>query len=439
MGRSLRRALAVTATVVALVLGEAGPAAADPPGPTDYRSEITAIEPPTDGVEVEIVGGDSFIRLRRTGDERVDVVGYGGEPYLRFEPDGRVLENQRSPATFLNRDRTGDVDLPTEADADAEPVWEEVAADGTFSWHDHRTHWMSSARPPGRSPGDRVLEGVVPLRVGDRDVDVDVASTWVAGPSPVPAVVGALVGLVGAVLLVVRRPGTSALALVAGATSATALALGLASYLSVPSDTGPRLTLWALPLVGVVAAVAAGVLRRLQPPVRAGLVAVAGIELLWWAWTRQAALTRALIPTDAPPALDRAVVAAVAVLAVGLLVAAGRAGAGDLAGTGPRRPRRGLSHRAPRQPPAGTSTPRVRRMVARSSSASRAPGCTSTTSPSPSTKAVEGMLATSRAAVTSESRSRTWGKDRSSSSTSPLAASGASPMFTPMTSTSSPA
>lgn len=324
MGRGVRRGLAATATLASLVLAGAGPAAADPPGPTDYRSEITAIEPPADGVEVEIVGGDAFLHLQRTGDERVDVVGYGGEPYLRFEPDGRVLENQRSPATFLNRDRRGDTTLPATADADAAPAWEEVASDGSFAWHDHRTHWMSSARPPGRSPGDRVLEGVVPLRVGDQDVDVEVASFWVESPSPVPAVLGGLVGLLGAVLLLWRRPSATTLAVVAGATSVAALLLGLASYLSVPTATGPPLTLWALPLVGAVAASAAGVLRRLQPPVRAGLIAVAGVELLWWAWTRWPALTRALIPTDAPPALDRAVVAAVAVLAVGILVAAAR-------------------------------------------------------------------------------------------------------------------
>ena len=338
MGRSLRRALAVTATVLAIVLGAAGPAAADPPGPTDYRSEITAIEPPTDGVEVEVVGGDSFIRLRRTGDERVDVMGYGGEPYLRFEPDGRVLENQRSPATFLNRDRTGEVDLPTEADADAEPEWEEVAADGTFSWHDHRTHWMSSARPPGRSPGDRVLEGVVPA----------------AGRRPGRRRGRGLV-LGGGALAGARRPGR------AGRPGRGRPPRGaeVAHHRPRPRrrshlgrGPGPRAGVVPLgagrhrPAADPVGPAPGrrgrrrgrGLLRRLQPPVRAGLVAVAGIELLWWAWTRQAALTRALIPTDAPPALDRAVVAAVAVLAVGILVAAGPRRAGDLAGTGPGGP-----------------------------------------------------------------------------------------------------
>ncbi len=249
----MRGAGRLGAGVVALglvVLGGAAPAAADPPGPTDYRTVVIAIDPPAPGVEVDIIGGDSLVQLHQRGDVPVDVIGYGGEPYLRFEPDGTVLENQRSPARYLNRDRYGDAQLPPDADADAAPEWEEVASWGTFAWHDHRTHWMSTSRPVGRGPGDQILEAAVPLRVGDRDVDVTMASYWAPGPSPVPAVVGGLVGLVGAALLVVRRRSLTTTAAAAVLGAAAALTLGAWATLSVPSETGPSLLLWALPALG---------------------------------------------------------------------------------------------------------------------------------------------------------------------------------------------
>jgi hypothetical protein len=39
------------------------------------------------------------------------VPGYDGEPYLRFTADA-VYRNERSPATYLNEDRYGGVELP---------------------------------------------------------------------------------------------------------------------------------------------------------------------------------------------------------------------------------------------------------------------------------------------------------------------------------------
>ncbi len=324
MARHPRRWLAAVAAIGLVVLGGASPAAADPPGPTDYRSVVTSVEPSAPGVDVDIIGGDSFVQLTQTGDDPVVVVGYGGEPYLRFQPDGTVEENQVSPTHFLNRDRYGDITVPPEADADAEPEWEEVASSGTYAWHDHRTHWMNHARPPGRQPGDQILEAVVPLRVGDRDVDVTVASYWVPSPSPVPAVLGGLVGLAGAVWLLLRRRDLATVGVAALVGGVAALALGLWATLSVPAETGPSLLLWALPAIGLLAAAAALAARRLQPPVRAGLVAVAAIELVWWSWSRHEGVVRAIIPTDAPLPLDRGVIVGVGVLGVGVLVAAGR-------------------------------------------------------------------------------------------------------------------
>ena len=88
------------------------PAMADSAGPTDYRSEVVAIDPPTPSIAVSIVGGDSFVLLRVDPGVEVEIMGYQDEPYLRFAADGSVFENQRSPATYINGSRYGGGTIP---------------------------------------------------------------------------------------------------------------------------------------------------------------------------------------------------------------------------------------------------------------------------------------------------------------------------------------
>ena len=316
--------------VLALVLVglTPAPAAADPAGPTDYRSEIIEVDPPAAGIELTMIGGDAFIELAAEPGTEVLVVGYEGEPYLRFEADGTVLQNERSPARWLNDDRYGDTELPPEASADAEPEWVEVATNGTFAWHDHRTHWMNPSRPPGSEPGDTVLEAVVPVVVDGASVDIHVRSELLAGPSPVAAIIGVVAGLAtafGLWRLAASRPDGRARTVALGLLpwSVAALVLGAWAVRSVPAETGPSGLLWQLPLVATVMLAAALVLDGRPGPVLAvpGLVAVASVELLVWAWIRRLGVVRAYIPSDAPATVDRAVIVGTALVAVvGLII-----------------------------------------------------------------------------------------------------------------------
>ena len=91
---------------------------------------------------------DDRIQLRAEPGHEVVVLGYEDEPYLRFGADGTVDVNERSPAYYLNQDRFGEVEVPPDADPAAEPRWAEVAAAGTYDWHDHRIHYMAEGTPP---------------------------------------------------------------------------------------------------------------------------------------------------------------------------------------------------------------------------------------------------------------------------------------------------
>ena len=342
---------------VVLVLAAAGPAAADPPGPTDYRSTVVGLEPdPGGAVAARLIGGDSFFELTVAAGTEVTVLGYQGEPFVRFTADGTVERNERSPSRWLNDDRYADRPVPAGATADAEPDWRPVARGGTYAWHDHRAHWMSPTHPPGAEPGDTVLEAVIPLLMNGGQVEVVVRSVLLASPSPMPAVLGVALAAAGLALavLALRRPwAVPALAVL---WAVLALIVGAWAYLSVPRITGPSPTLWVGPVVAVVSlgvAVALGDGAVRARVARLLCLLLGGYELVWWSWTRRTALSRSLIPSDAPAPLDRAVLAGAAVTGatvclVALLTVVLRAATAAPAGPASRSAGSGLSARSPR-------------------------------------------------------------------------------------------
>ncbi|MFN8023815.1 MAG: hypothetical protein U0Q03_19950 [Acidimicrobiales bacterium] len=288
---------------------------ADPPRPTDYRSEIVSITPEVDGVTARIVGGDAFIELAAPG-KAVTIGGYQGEPYLRFDVDGSIWENRRSPAHYLNQDRYSQTEVPPEASVDAEPDWHRVGSGGSYTWHDHRTHWMQTTPPFGLGPGDEILDTVIPITVDGQPVEVRVRSVWMPAPSNVPWVIAAAVAaLMGLALVQVARSRPRLVVIVAVALSAVALVIGAWQTWSLPSETGPPPAHWALPLSATVLALVGAAWPRWSVFALRALALVAAVQLLVWAVVRRDVLDHAILPTDAPFWLDRAVTAGVGVLA----------------------------------------------------------------------------------------------------------------------------
>ncbi len=318
--RRLLTALLVGAVLVVL---PALPAAADPPGPTDYRSEVTSVEPPAPGVGVEVVGGDGFLQVTVEEGHTLEVPGYSGEPYVRVLDDGTVQENQASAATFLNQSRSG-TDLDRSFDEDAEPVWATVATDGRWAWHDHRIHYMGQGTPAqATTPGGVSWE--VPMTADGTDVVVAGRYRLLGSPSPLPWLVGAAI-LAALVVLAARAldPITTGgiAVLVAGIAGVTA---GFAQRAADPPGAATSPLIVILPAVAVVAGVLAvmqrgRVLRAVA--VLAGAAAAGG-----WAALRLAVLWSAVLPTSLPAAADRAATAVALGGAVGAAIVAVRSGA----------------------------------------------------------------------------------------------------------------
>ena len=227
------------------------PVFADPAGPDRLpdRGRVDRARL-ADDIDVQILGGDAFVELTADPGTDVVVVGYSGEPYLWFRPDGAVLENQNSPATAdehePRRQRCRPAHTPT--DADAEPDWKQIASDHRWAWHDHRAHWMQTD-PAGR----RVAGRSDPRR---RDPARGRRQRRSRSPSPAGGSrrrrrcrcgSGALLGgLCRRRRGRLRRRRRSPDHAVAVPPAVLALVAGLWQYLSLPAATGPAGMVWWL-------------------------------------------------------------------------------------------------------------------------------------------------------------------------------------------------
>jgi hypothetical protein len=305
---------------VVAAVGLAQPAAADPPKPTDYRSVIDRVDPSTNAVDVDVVGGDSFLRVDVDRGHEVVVEGYQGEPYLRIGADGQVDRNTRSPATYVNENRKGNADLPDDADPEADPRWERVAGGGSYAWHDHRIHWMNPGKPEG-GPGDVVQQWTVGLTVDGRQTSVDGRLLWVEPVSPWPWVALGLAAAAAIVVVGSRRAGRWAATVAGPATvvgAALALGVGVAQYGDAPAQGAASPLLVAVPAVGLAAGLAGVALRRRAPTAATVAVLAAVAAVVGWGLLRIDVLWKPVLPTGLSYGLDRAGTA----LALALSVAA---------------------------------------------------------------------------------------------------------------------
>lgn len=181
-------------------------------GARGFTSTVTTVAPPVAGVTVTVLQGDDRLLLRNDTGATVTILGYEGEPYLELRADG-VFQNRRSPATYLNEERLGNVELPPTADAEAAPDWEKVSPRSAFEWHDHRIHWMSETLPPAvaaaKDESHHVFDWKVPAKVAGKPFTIEGSLDYAPLPGqsfPKPLLVPlVLLALAAVTIVVVRR------------------------------------------------------------------------------------------------------------------------------------------------------------------------------------------------------------------------------------------
>lgn len=336
----LRRAGLVVTAALAAALALASPAAAhgaDAPDGTDYRTEVTALSPASRGLSARIVEAGARLEVTNTTGRDIKVLGYSGEAYLRIGPDG-VYENTRSPATYLNRTLAGDTSLPPEADPAANPVWRKVSADRSARWHDQRTRWLESD-PPAAVTADptreqRIRDWVVPLRDGDRAIEVRGTLDWVPPPDPYPWWVAGTLGflLIGAAGLVpagtaagVRALRGAGALLAVGGLAAVAATVGRALDAGADGVGGLLIGLltaqtWAL-LTGLGALAAGGYALARRPAADFALALAGACLALFAGAANLAVLSRSVVPAPWPADLTRILVTLVLATGSGAVAA----------------------------------------------------------------------------------------------------------------------
>ena len=343
-GLEMRRAGLGLLLITLVLVASGGPAGADPARPTNYRSRITSVEPPTPYVEVAVVGGDGFLEMAVEPGHEVVVEGYDGEPYLRFRADGTVQENQNSPAAYLNRNRYAGAEVPAAIQGDDRPppAWKTVAHGGHHAWHDHRIHFMGKdpSVVAGLSEGRPVeWSGGVPFTVDGTPVVANGNYRLLDPPSPLPWI--ALTVVVTAAIVVAgrRRPVLVAgVALLVGGVAA--LGVGWAQNAAIPEGAGATPLTVVLPAVAILTALIA--IARSSTPTGVIAALASAATTGGWVLTRYAVFTKAVLPTDLSPGLDRAGTALALATAIGGAVLAVRSGGLSLprpepaaAGSGP--------------------------------------------------------------------------------------------------------
>lgn len=306
------------------------PAFADPPGPTNYRTLVTEVRPEASGVEVRVLGGDSYLQIDARG---VDVLlrGYDlQELYLRWLDDGTVEVNVNSVTYQQNQSRYG-LDGPgaiRKLGPGVPPDWEVVSTTGSYAWHDHRIHWMSPASvPPNVDPSLGVPQLAyewpepITLEVDGQVVEVSGELRWFPDRSPAgPLVMSAAVLAVLVAIGRRHRATTMRAGIAIGIIAAGAV--GVAENVGLAPGVQPQILSVILPATALVVALTSLALLD-RPETGNVLLGLAGVPVIVWFLTHLSALTRPVLPVGPEP-LVRVAVALSLGVGVGMVVLAGQ-------------------------------------------------------------------------------------------------------------------
>jgi hypothetical protein len=263
--------------------------------PRDTVSVIESVSPalPT-GVTVDIVGSDTFVRVRSIGHD-VMITGYQNEPYMHISTTGDVFVNEGSQTTLINGNRYGNVDMSSFVES-ATPIWRKIATNGIAMWHDHRVHWMSPKRPAPIDPMGTVVAWKVPISVDGVATTVS-GTLFLRDKSTVLWWLTGFVGLLCAVALsVLRRKEFFALTFLM---SMVGVVVGVMQYVGLPD--GARVTPLLLMFSAGASVVAAiSILMQRRGPssqhIAVSLNAGAGATLIVCAWLCAGQVRAAYVP-----------------------------------------------------------------------------------------------------------------------------------------------
>lgn len=163
--------------MVALLTVSAAPAYAHS---GQFVTTVTGVTPAFPGVSAVSTRDGEHFTLTSEGPQTLEVVGYYGEPFLRIDAAG-VWKNRRSPTAYDDSEEPQTP--PGDVSAKARPQWVLLGPQHQYTWHDHRTHWMSSVMPSEvQSDPDHahlIRDWTIPLDYGGKSGVINGTLTYV--------------------------------------------------------------------------------------------------------------------------------------------------------------------------------------------------------------------------------------------------------------------
>lgn len=140
------------------------------------RTVIDGVSPPLPEVEVHTVASTTTaLQLTNRSQEVLEVIGDGGQPFLRIGPAG-VEADVNSSTWYASGNPDGVVRAPRDVELGGPPRWARVSKNPAWTWFDHRLHPAAPKLPPEAVKSARVAklaDWSIPLRYGGREVKIE--------------------------------------------------------------------------------------------------------------------------------------------------------------------------------------------------------------------------------------------------------------------------
>jgi hypothetical protein len=161
----------------------------------DYRNQVQPAERGLDGVHPSLEDAGRKLRLKVAAEREAIVLGYVGEPFLRFSSAGVAANALSETAQGLRLVPTGRVSTGA-----GDAVWVGLTRAHSFAWADSRA-WAPASALHGRA----VVRWRVPIVVDGHPAGIDGELTHVAPPPLWPWIVLAALPLLAAALAARRK------------------------------------------------------------------------------------------------------------------------------------------------------------------------------------------------------------------------------------------
>ena len=301
-----------------------------------------------DGVTARVIDGNRKLELTVAAPRTVTVIGYGGEPFLRFNRAG-VFVNERSLTAVTNK-LTRQNTAPA-LDKGTRPQWQLITQRHRFAWHDHRLALV----PGPRAATGRIGDWSIPLEVEGKALRVEGGLWHARGPPLWPWLVllAVAVGAGAALAILAGRSLKRGAAVACAAVAGTSFLVATWGFARAQSTSGTWASL-TLPVVVAFVALAVFVSR---PHLRYAVAGVVGILVLTEATSELSIFGHGYVISVLPAGVARA---AVAVALMGGLIASIVALTGLLRDGGGAAPRIKRPTNRPVKPPPRLAIPRGR-------------------------------------------------------------------------------